>query len=196
MKRNYSDGKWQTKPGPEELISFSELHWSYLQGHYMHLCFRILESPSHRGVKYSLHLMWNTLSFDLLGFFYKQVFLLDSCSTTLQDQQSYHCPITKQTLWSHTIHGKVEAWGLQGTQKNLLYEITGELQLFRWLVGYKIFSLPFIMLCTFINLPKTLQVISMDVTAWTVLLSTGIALLWAGLRGSQARCSLLPGERT
>lgn len=48
MKRNYSDGKWQTKPGLEELISFSELHWSYLQSHYMHLCFRILESPSHR----------------------------------------------------------------------------------------------------------------------------------------------------
>lgn len=48
MKRNYSDGKWQTKPGLDELISFSELHWSYLQGHYMHLCFRLLESPTHR----------------------------------------------------------------------------------------------------------------------------------------------------
>lgn len=48
MKRNHSDGKRQKKPGLDKLISFSELHWSYLQGHYMHLCFRLLESPTHR----------------------------------------------------------------------------------------------------------------------------------------------------
>lgn len=49
-------------------------------------------------------------------------------------------------------------------------------------MGYEIFTLGLLMFCTFIYLAKTVQVINMHVTTWTVpqrevMLSTGIVLL-------------------